>query len=351
MLKIILLMLCFCSGISTKIFAQKTALLTDDLKDFRLAMSLFDDKQYLSAQQLFNQILSQYDRKVVTTDCAYWAALCAIKSDQKNGDLLMEQFLENYPTSTWSNAANLEVGQHYFRQGNFEKAIDWFEKVDENNLSPSQQEMLSFQIGYSFFAVKNNKKAAKYLENVSNSKQFGAQAKYYLAYMAYQTDNFTEANKRFGQAEDSSRPDQKMAYFKADMYYRLGDFSKAIQQGEQALLKANETERSELNKIIGEAHFNLKNYDKAIPFLKQYQGKNGKWSNTDFYVLGYSYYKSDAFDLAVSQFNKIVDGRDFVAQNAYYHLGDCYLKLNKNTAALNAFKNASELKWIGINSG
>jgi hypothetical protein len=35
---------------------------------------------------------------------------------------------------------------------------------------------------------------------------------------------------------------------------------------------------------------------------------------------------------------KIINGKDFVAQNAYYHLGESYLKLDKKQEALNAFK-------------
>jgi TolA-binding protein len=37
--------------------------------------------------------------------------------------------------------------------------------------------------------------------------------------------------------------------------------------------------------------------------------------------LGYAYYKQNDFENAISQFNKIINGKDFVAQNAYYHLG------------------------------
>jgi TolA-binding protein len=55
------------------------------------------------------------------------------------------------------------------------------------------------------------------------------------------------------------------------------------------------------------------------------------------------YYKQNDFENAISQFNKIINGKDFVAQNAYYHLGESYLKLDKKQEALNAFKML--LKW------
>ena len=107
--------------------------------------------------------------------------------------------------------------------------------------------------------------------------------------------------------------------------------------------KSNASEKSELNKIIGESYFNLQQYDKALPYLKEYKGKKGKWSNTDFYQLGYTYYKQNDYENAILQFNKIIDGKDAVAQNGYYHLGECYFKTDKKQQALNAFKSASEM--------
>jgi TolA-binding protein len=49
--------------------------------------------------------------------------------------------------------------------------------------------------------------------------------------------------------------------------------------------------------------------------------------------LGYAYYKQNDFENAISQFNKIINGKDFVAKNAYYHLGESYLKLDKKQEA------------------
>src|SRR5690606_20562480 len=76
-----------------------------------------------------------------------------------------------------------------------------------------------------------------------------------------------------------------------------------------------------------------------------YQGKSGKWNNTDYYQLGYAYYKQDDFEKAISEFNKIIGGNDSVAQNAYYHLGESYVNLGKKQEALNAFRNASQMDY------
>src|SRR5260221_6147700 len=55
--------------------------------------------------------------------------------------------------------------------------------------------------------------------------------------------------------------------------FKSGDFQKAIDLGIKALPNSTAEEKSELNKIIGESYFNLKQYDKAIPYLVGYKGK------------------------------------------------------------------------------
>ena len=175
---------------------------------------------------------------------------------------------------------------------------------------------------------------------------YGAQAKYYLGFLAYQGDDYNEASSYFDQVQDQEKYQEKMAYFQADMNFKLGNFDKAIDLASQRLpLAMDDEERSQLNKIIGESFFNLKKYDKALSYLKEYKGKKGKWTNTDHYQLGYVYYKRNEFQAAISEFNKIIDGENSVAQNAYYHLAECYLKIDKKNEALNAFKNASEMDF------
>ena len=306
---------------------------------------LYNENQFASAQLLFEKVRSATANEELKSDCSYYAANCAIRTNQPNADLLMERFVVDYPTSRKQNQAYVEVAHYYFAQGNYPKALEWFEKVDENNLSYKEQDQYNFQKGYSFFSSKNKKEATTYFNKVANSKEYGSQAKYYLGFMAYEGDDYKQATKYFDEVSSEEKYKEKLSYYQADMNFKLGNFQKAIDLGTKAMTKSNEIEKSELNKIIGESYFNLKQYDKSIPYLALYKGKKGKWNNTDFYQLGYAYYMQKNYESAISQFNKIIAGKDFVAQNAYYHLGESYLELDKKQQALNAFKNASEMEF------
>ena len=329
--------------ISNVAFSQKSAIYADDLEDFNRAVLLFKNQQYQSAAIIFDKVKDENKNQEIQSDCAYYSAVCAIHLNQSNADGLMENFVKDYPTSPKQNQAYQEVAIFYFEQGNYAKSLEWFDKVDESNMSTDDLERFNFQKGYSFFTAKNVKDATIYFNKVINSPTFGSQAKYYLGFMAYEVDNYKEANKQFDQVSGEDKYKEKLSYFQADMNFKLGKFDKAIELGLIAMPKSSAIEKSELSKIIGESYFNLKQFDKALPYLVDYRGKKGKWTNTDYYQLGYTYYKQNNFENAISQFNKIIDGKDFVAQNGYYHLGECYLKTDKKLQALNAFKNASEM--------
>lgn len=329
----------------TSVSAQKSAIYTNEFEDFNRAVSLYKNNQYLSAQIIFDKVKEQNKNSDVQADCAYYSANCAIRLNQPDADEKMENFVRDFPTSPKQNQAFIEVAHYYFEQGKYPQALEWFDRVDESTLSYDDQDKFNFQKGYSFFNAGKKKEATPYFNKVLNSKEFGAQAKYYLGFMAYEGDDYKKATKYFDEVSGEEKYKEKLSYFQADMNFKLGNFQKAIDLGLAAMPKSNAMEKSELNKIIGESYFNLNQYDKAIPFLKEYKGKKGKWNNTDFYQLGYAYYKQNDYQNAIAQFNKIIGGNDFVAQNAYYHLGESYLKSDLKQQALNAFKNASEMAF------
>ena len=341
-IKTLFLALLFVSQI---IMAQQSAIYLNQNPEYHKAIQLYKEKQFQAAQILFERVKNAAQSEEIISDCDYFIANCAIKTNQQDADALMESFIENHPTSTKRNLAYFEVAQYYFAEGNYTQSLKWYDNIYEPELAVSDMEKANFQRGYANFSIKKNKDASNYLNKVLQSVEYGNQAKYYLGYLAYEGDNYKLANELFGQVENQDKYKEKMGYFQADMNFKLGNFQKAIDLGEPQLKKSSAIEKSELSKIIGESYFNLKQYDKAIPYLQAYKGKNGKWNHTDFYQLGYAFYQQKNYESAILQFNKIIEGNDFLAQNAYYHLAESYLNTDKKQQALNAFKTASEMDF------
>jgi TolA-binding protein len=325
--------------------AQKSAVYTNGLQDYQKALALYNNNQYKAAQSLFDDVKYNTDDVTIKLDCSYYIANCAVRLNQNNADDLITEFVEDYPTSTKRNTAFLDVADYYFDNSKYAYARKWYEKVDEAGVARSEKDRFNFNYGYALYSTKSEKQAAKYLNRVVNSDEYGSQAKYYIGYMAYEGDDYETANEYFDQVRDNEKYKEKLSYYQADLNFKLGKFEKAIELAQEQLPKSRGAEESELSKIIGESYFNLQNYTEAIPYLKAYEGKRGKWNNTDYYQLGYAHYKQNDFKAAISEFNKIIDGNNSVAQNAYYHLGESYINLDKKQEALNAFRNASEMDY------
>lgn len=324
---------------------QQSATYTHDLVDFNRALELYNNEQYLAAQNLFDEVMDETDDEKIKGDAAYYIANAAVRLNQPGADRLMENFVTRYPTSTKTNSAYLDVADYYFQTGKYALSRKWYDRVDENAMSKKDRERYYFNNGYAYFRSNQFEEAQTYLNRVRDSREYGAQAKYYLGYIAYEGDDYEEANEYFEEVKGNDRYTEDLSYFQADMNFKLGNFEKAIEQGLEQLPKANRQEIPQLNKIIGESYFNLGNYQEAIPYLKGYNGLRGKWNNTDYYQLGYAYYKQGDYEAAISEFNKIVDGKNAIAQNAYYHLAQSYLESDQKQQALNAFKNASEMEF------
>ena len=327
------------------VLAQQSAIYTSELVEFQKALTLYNSKQYLAAQSLFNKIEDDATDEVLRSDCAYYIANCAVRLNQQNADDLIVKFVEDYPTSTKRNTAYIDVADYYFENSKYPYARKWYELVEEDALSRKERDKYNFNYGYSLYATNNNAGARKHLARVENSEEYGSQAKYYIGYMAYEGDDYEQASEYFDQVSENDRYQENLSYYQADLNFKLGNFEKAIELAQEQLPNSDENEVSELSKIIGESYFNLEKYAEAIPYLTEYQGKRGRWNNTDYYQLGYAYYKQNDFENAVSEFNKIIDGNNSVAQNAYYHLGESYINLDKKQEALNAFRNATQMDF------
>ncbi len=337
-------LLCFLL-IITYAEAQQSAAYTSDLVDYQKALSLYNSKQYQAAQSMFENIKKEAPNETLESDCAYYIANCAVRLNQQNADDLVEEFVEKYPTSTKRNTAFLDVADYYFTNNKFAYARKWYDKVDESSMARPEREKFNFNYGYTLYSTGDSAGANKYLNRVITSKTYGSQAKYYIGFMAYEGDDYDKANEYFDQVSDEEKYKEKLSYYQADLNFKLGKFGKAIELAKEQLGNSSPQETSELNKIIGESYFNLEQYSEALPYLKAYKGRRGKWNNVDYYQLGYAYYKQNNFEAAISEFNKIIDGDNAVAQNAYYHLGESYINLNKKQEALNAFRNASQMDY------
>lgn len=339
--------LLFIIAFSTTIVAQESAINSAITANYHKAVKLYNNKAYAAAQSLFIEVSKNaniHENKKSEAD--YYDAMCAIKLIQDDANDKVLAFVENYPYSNKKEKAFLNVGNYYFANRKAAHALKWYQKVNEKLLSQPERDELNYKMGYALLVSNYLKDAKSRFQTLLGNPIYGNDARYYFGYIAYKQENFGEAENNLSQLANDATYQAKANYYILDISFKAGRFDKSVKIGTQLLEKSkDEKEVSQISKIVGESYFNLKKYAEAIPYLTAYKGKNGKWNNTDYYYLGYAYYQQKNYEEAIGNFNKIIDGNNKVAQNAYYHLGECYLELQKKPAALNAFKNASEMDF------
>ena len=104
------------------------------------------------------------------------------------------------------------------------------------------------------------------------------------------------------------------------------------------------TRNNELNRLIADAYYFKNDYKKAIEYLNNYKESFGL-SRLEKYQLAYSHSKLLQYDQAIAYFDEILDVKDSLSQFASYHLGECYVRINKKNYGANAFKYCSSLDY------
>ena len=341
------LILSFCfSFVAINTVAQQTIADITDLTAYNNALKLYNTKAYAAAQKTFNKVSE--DASIgsnLKADASYYEAMCAIKLNQPDADKKILAFVEENPNSSKKNTAFFKIANYYFANKRASYALKWFQKVNLEELSKENKKELNFKMGYCFLVTNNLALAKTRFLPLINDAKYGNDSRYYFGFISYKLEDYGVAESTLKEIADNESYRAEISYYLLDISFKGGKFERCIDVGLKLYPTIDRKLKSDVSKIIGESYFNLKKYAEAIPYLNGYKGTKGKWNNTDFYQLGYAYYKQNDFENAVNSFNKIIDEKNTVSQNAYYHLGECYMNLEKKSAALNAFKSAAEMDF------
>ncbi len=321
--------------------AQKTSYYTDQDILFKQGLELFEKKQYASAQKSFNEFAGKTNSTLLKADALYYAAVCGIELFNKDSEWLMREFIKNYPFSNKVNEAWFYLAKSNFRKKKYSETIEYFEKVDKYKLSKDQLAELYFKRGYSYLMEKNEAGAkADFFEIKEVDNKYMYPAIYYYSHISYKEKNYEMALRGFTKLAGNETFGSVVPYYITQIYFIQGKYNKVVQEAPKLLNDTTFIQKAnEVNRMIGESYFNLKDFSNALVYLKKTNlgsGLNAEGS----YVLGYCYYKTGDCANAIINFQKATEASDSLAQSAWYHLSDCYVKQGEKLKAKNAFYEA-----------
>ncbi len=331
------------------VFAQKTTIVIHEDAEFKTGVELFQKEKYGAAQKCFiNTIESHHDlHSLIRIDAEFYKAVCAIELFNKDGELYLKQFVKIHPESPKVKTAYFYLGKYNYRKKKYRDALEWFEKVDVYDLPAEDLPEFYFKRGYGYFTVEKFDLAKKDFYEIKDvENNYAPAAKYYFAHIEYRDKNYETALNDFLKLQHNETFGTVVPYYIAQLYYLQGKYNEVIAYAPTILDSISTKRAPEIARIIGESYYNTLRYAEAIPFLKKYEKAAGRLPRKDNYELGYAYYMIKDYNNARNYFIDVTTiDNDSLAQNAYYHIGGCYLKTGYKQNARNAFGQASKLDF------
>jgi TolA-binding protein len=330
------------------LFSQKTQFYLDKDASYKMGLELFDKKQYTAAQKTFTDYMNSVKgNTLLKTDAEYYAAACGIELFHKDGEWRMKEFIERHPESNKVKWGYFYLGKSNFRKKKYEDAIKFLEKVDIYELTKDNLAELYFKRGYSYFITNNNEKAKLDLFEIKDvDNKYAHPANYYYSHISYQEKNYETALQGFNRLLNDETFSAVVPYYITQIYFIQGKYSEVVKNAPALLNDSSKIQKeSEINRMIAESYFNLKDFANALTYFKKSETTGGGFNEKGNYEIGYCYYQIKDYKNAALKFEKVTYGDDSLVQNAWYHLADCHVQLGNKIKARSAFSAASNMNY------
>lgn len=273
----------------------------------------------------------------------YMLVYSAYEQGRPNAVELLKDYLDVYPASRHADEVNFLIGSAHFGQGEYQKAIFWFNESNIDMLSPEQQEAYCFRLAYSLLQIGEMEKARGYFARIEQiGTKYREASTYYVAYIDYATGKYNNALVEFTRLKDLPDYKERSLYYITQIYFIQNKYEKVISEGKELLASYPDSENnSEVYRIMGNAYYHLGNEDQAINMLSKYVSSTDSPLRGDLYILGVCYYNKGNYSSAVNALGRTVRENDALSQNAYLYLGQSYLKLKDKNNARMAFEAAA----------
>lgn len=266
--------------------------LKKDQKQF--ALSAFDQASLLQADSKIQEV-AWFNAGKLSYDLEKYSDAVEILKD----------FCENFPKSEYVTEANELIGEGLLNSNDFDAALAYMEK----SKIKSERINLAYQ-------------RAAYQQGVTqfNDGNFSKASELFAQSLKFSNDKETKIAALFWQGETASKERQ---------------FAKALSSYQEVIKLDNSAANIYLAKAhfgAGYAHFNLKEYAKAIPHFSEFIRETEKTTSRTYLSdgilrLGDCYYATKEYPQSLRTYDKAIDYRTPELDYAFYQKGMVYSAL------------------------
>ena len=316
--------------------------------EFNRGMELFNKEKYPSAIRLFDSFIRRGDNNnlILIADAEYFSAVSALRLFNFDAEYRMVMFISTHPESPRINEAMLSLGDYFYQNKNYRKAVKYYESVNRQELESEKLAEYFFRFGYSLYINGDKSRALLMFSEIKDiDTEYTPPAVYYSAQIAYEQKMYETAMEGFIRLKNDETFGSVVPFYIAQILYLNKDYDGILTIAPDLLKSAGKERSVELYRFIGDANYKKGNYKEALPYLEKYSTGAKASAREDKYQLGYCYYKTGETDKAIKLFLDIGARSDLLSQNIWNILGDCYLQKGDKKRSQLAFGEASKLDY------
>lgn len=202
------------------------------------------------------------------------------------------------------------IGVAYAQAGNFDNAIGYLEQIHEADMTPAIQ----FQLGFTYFQLKEYEKAIPALEKVVEMDNQFASVYPYLGQALVETNQLEDALRIFQQGLAVDEFNETLFKIAAETAIKLGDFALATKYYEEGLV----IEPDDVSLVLGLSNLYLQaeNDDDNIELLSAYV-QNDEVDPQIYWNVAKSLTRVDQWELARKYWHAAADS--FMDNADYLH--------------------------------
>lgn len=329
--------------LSLQLSAQTSEKYNSEYENFYRAEELFEKEQFAAARREFRLFLDGFNHPndPMHVKGRYYEAISALELYNNDAISLLQTFNKDYPESIYKKDIYFRLGKFYYYKKKWKDALDWFNKLSIQDIALEDRDEFYFKLGYANFKEEKFEAArSAFAEVKDGTSQYADAALYYYSHIAYQNHSYQLALEGFLKLEKHEKFGKFVPYYIAQIYYLQGKYEEVTAYASLVTGKDGKINDKEMNLLIGDAFYRTGKYKQAVPYLEKYN-RSSKTTRDEDYRLGFAYYKSGSYGKAVPLFDRVKKEEDSLGQVAFYHIGECMLKLENIVSARSAFEGAA----------
>ena len=309
----------------------------DGSKDFRKALTLYENNMFGEAKALFEDL----SRTTKDYQAEGFAVLCAVNLGENDYIYRMNSYIKRFPYSGLVPAIRYRHALNLFDNQKYIEAVKEFELCGEKNIGRKDRLEYYYKLAYSRLQIGDNDGAMYGFKKIDAMpfNNYSSPSRFALGLLEYESEKFKQALEWFGKSMKDKRFEEISNYYIMECRFMMKDYAYVIKHGEDIFNNVPEDRKPRLARILSESYL----VEGDVASAKRYYDEADTWKKNrdDYFYAGSLLYAIKDYKGAIDNYSEMTDRSDSLGQIANYQMAFSYIQTKNKVAAMDAFREAS----------